>query len=139
MKLVDLELTAFADIAFLLIIFFILTTQFARFMGQTMTIPSAQKNEEENKDENKQITVNLSAADIRFSIGEEQKDISVTMQELRDHLLQQNFRALEPEKRVVILESGHDVPYSKYFKIVMLIKDAGGELMLMDSGGGGEG
>ena len=64
----------------------------------------------------------------------------LTLEELKVKMLEENFPAKEPEKRLVIVDSKADVPYELYYKVVMIISDCGGVLTLIDYGGdsGGE-
>jgi len=55
----EINVASFSDIAFLLIIFFILTTTFAKPEGQTLQIPSGAPDKSKSKEE--QPTVNLSS------------------------------------------------------------------------------
>ena len=138
--LVDVEVGSFSDIAFLLIIFFILTTQIARFTGHLVTIPSGAPSEGEKKEEEKQITVNIASdGSLTYSTGEN-SNVPLTLEELKVKMLEENFPAKEPEKRLVIVDSKADVPYELYYKVVMIISDCGGVLALIDYGGdsGGE-
>ncbi|OGV53078.1 MAG: hypothetical protein A2X49_17235 [Lentisphaerae bacterium GWF2_52_8] len=125
----EIDVSSFSDIAFLLIIFFILTTQIVRFTGNTISVPSGQPTKEQKK-EDKQITINLESSTIQYSDGKNTEPVS--LEELKAKLLRENFPALPEEKRFVILDSKGDVPYEVYFKVVMLINETGGILSLID-------
>lgn len=133
-SLVDIEVGSFSDVAFLLIIFFILTTQIAKFLGQNLTIPSGAPAQNQQKVEDKQITINLfSDTNIQFSAGSEQ-NVPVTLEQLKMRLLQENFPVKAPDQRFVIVDAKDEIKYDTYFKVVMLITDAGGVLSLIDYG-----
>lgn len=117
---------AFSDIAFLLIIFFILTTTLVRPVGRTMDIPSGTGEPSDN--EQKQLTVTLSRDDIRMGDGSE----PVTMDEFRRRLSVAALPARPEDQRTVLLECREDVPFDRYFKIVTAISRAGGILALLD-------
>lgn len=127
----EIDVGAFSDIAFLLIIFFILTTSFIKMTGQEMSIPSGEATDAKNQP--KQLTINLSPQEIRW--GEGDKAPVVSMEALRNKLIQANLK--DPNKkdkdRMVILESSKDVPYGRYFKVVSAIADAGGILAIVDT------
>jgi biopolymer transport protein ExbD len=114
------------DIAFLLLIFFILTTTLAKTAGKTLTIPSGVSDPSRNPE--KQTVVNLKSTDIYFG---ERAD-HVTLEELRARLKAENFLAREPAKRIVVLDSTSDVPYEVYFQVVTAIAKAGGVVALVD-------
>jgi len=125
----DLDVSAFSDIAFLLIIFFILTTTYIKPAADRMEIPSGEQSAEQT--DAKDLTVNLAKDQIRFGA----KADPVTLDELRDALLKQDFPNKEPNKRIVILDCGADVPYQLYFDVVVTITEAGGVMTLIDEEG----
>ena len=126
----EIDVGSFSDIAFLLIIFFILTTTFTKIAGNKIEIPSG--SDEQSEEEQKQLSVTLSADDIVY--GEGAKSISID--ELRVELAKEKFETKEPEDRMVVLETGGEVLYERYFQVVMAINDADGVLTLIDHAGG---
>ncbi len=120
----------FADIAFLMIIFFILTTEFVKPAGDTMKIPSGTT--EAAKKTDKQLTVNLKQDEIRYG----EKGQAVALDELKGLLLAEKLLDKAEDERIVILDSAPDVGYERYFQVVMAINDAGGVLALIDHSGG---
>ena len=69
--LTDIEVGSFSDIAFLLIIFFILTTQIVRLVGKTVEIPSgSESKQEEKKEDKKQLMVHMTGAN-KITINDE--------------------------------------------------------------------
>jgi biopolymer transport protein ExbD len=125
-----IDVGSFSDIAFLLIIFFILTTTFVKIAGNKIEIPSGSS--EESEVEQKQIAVTLSAESILY--GESAKSISID--ELRVALAKEKFETKEPDARMVVLETGGEVLYERYFQVVMAINDSGGVLTLIDHADG---
>ena len=125
-----IDVGSFSDIAFLLIIFFILTTTFVKIAGNKLEIPSGSS--EESEVEQKQIAVTLSAESILY--GEDAKSISTD--ELRVALAKEKFETKEPDARMVVLETDNAVLYERYFQVVMAINDSGGVLTLIDHAGG---
>ena len=126
----EIDVGSFSDIAFLLIIFFILTSTFTKIAGNKIEIPSG--SEEQSEVEQKQISVTLSAENITY--GEDAKSMSID--ELRVALAKEKFETKEPEDRMVVLETGGEVLYERYFQVVMAINDADGVLTLIDHAGG---
>jgi len=120
------DVTSFADIAFLLIIFFILTTTFIVPAGQKLDIPAASA--DPAKAEDKQLTVTLVAEEVHYG----SEGARVTLDELRRNLFGCNFRAKPPDKRIVIVNARADVPYELYFEVVMAIHHADGVLALLE-------
>ena len=125
-----IDVGSFSDIAFLLIIFFILTTTFTKIAGNKIEIPSG--SDEQSEVEQKQLSVTLSAENITY--GEDAKSISID--ELRVALAKEKFETKEPDDRMVILEADGHVLYERYFQVVMAISDSGGVLTLIDHAGG---
>ena len=121
----DIDVGAFSDIAFLLIIFFILTTSFVKFKGQELKIPSGAPPKEQSE-EDKALTVNLKADEIRYGAA-------VSLSELRRKFFEEKFDMRTNDKdRMVILEAADDVTYDLYFKVSSAITEAGGILVLME-------
>lgn len=123
----SLDLPAFADIAFLLIVFFILTTTFVKTAGSRLDIPSGAEGKGES--EKKNLTISLSARDIRYG----EKGERVTLDELRARLLAQDFAARDESDRIVILDAAPDVSYQDYFQVVMAIAGTDGVLALIET------
>ena len=130
-RMPEIDVGAFSDIAFLLIIFFILTTTFVKPAGEKIEIPSGSQDESKKQ---KQITVVLKGDEIIY--GEKGRKIS--LEEFRQVMIDQNFKSKKPEQRMVLLEAQKDVVYDRYYKVVMAINKADGVLALMEREGGGE-
>ena len=126
----EIDVGSFSDIAFLLIIFFILTTTFVKIAGNKIEIPSG--SDSESDAEQKQIAITLKADSIGY--GEDTKDLS--MDELRLALAKEKFKTKEPDARMVVLETDGAVLYERYFQVVMAINESGGVMTLIDHAGG---
>ncbi len=125
----DVDVSAFADIAFLLIIFFILTTTFNLHEGSRLSIPSGTQDENGADEENP--TVNLSAQHLVF------RNNAMTMAGFRRELEEMQLPELPQEERIIVLEATEDVEYEKYFQVVTAITRAGGVLAVMEEEAGG--
>jgi len=136
----DLDVGSFSDISFLLIIFFILTTQIVAFNGFDLDIPSGAPANETAKEEDRQITVSLTDGGKTMQLSAaKDESVPVDLTELKNRLTLENFAAKPPEKRVVILDAASDVPYDVFFKTVMVIRSCGGVLSLIDTGAATDG
>ncbi|HCE42156.1 MAG TPA: hypothetical protein DET40_01240 [Lentisphaeria bacterium] len=122
----EINLASLVDIAFLLLIFFILTTTFTKTAGNKINIPSGST--DSSRKQEKQITVSLKPGEIRY--GENSQVI--TLDTLRQMLAKENFPAKEASQRIVILDSDKEVTYDEYFQIVMAIAKANGVVALVD-------
>lgn len=127
----DFEIRAFADIVFLLLIFFVLTTTFVRPEGSRLRIPSGVQDPSAQVE--KQPTISLSASGIRWG----RRAREVTLEELRQTLLEADFAAKADDQRVVILNTAPNVPFQMYFEVVMAIHSADGVLALVEPDTGG--
>ncbi len=121
----EIDVGSFSDIAFLLIIFFILTTTFVKPAGQKVEIPSGSTDESKKQ---KQLTLVLKGDSILYG----EKGENVTLPELQKLLAEQKFKEQTPDKRMVVLESQKDVIYDQYYKVVMAIAEADGILALVE-------
>ena len=125
----EINVGAFSDIAFLLIIFFILTSTFLKTSGSKMNIPSGTT--EQSEDEQKQLSIDLRVDEIY--LGE--NTTPLTMETLRESLADADLPSKAEEQRMVLLISQKEVPYDRYFKVVTAISQAGGILALLDESG----
>lgn len=123
----DIDVGAFSDIAFLLIIFFILTTTFEKFMGNTVDIPSGAPGTESSED--KQNTIIMDANKIHFN--EEEKNLSIVELQLKLNSLKLGTQT-DNMKKMILVESSDTVIYDSYFKVINAIAEAGGILAIID-------
>jgi biopolymer transport protein ExbD len=122
----EVDVSSFADVAFLLIIFFILTTTFKIMGGQELNIPSG---EDGDSTEQKQLTISLTGKEIFY--GEDSKS-SLTLRQLRVQLADEELRTKKEEQRMVVLESDENVVYQRYYNVMLAIRDADGIVALIE-------
>ena len=120
----DIPVGAFSDIAFLLIIYFIVATTLVKVRTVTADLPSGEKQADAQID--KTPTVILRGPNIFFS------DTKVTIEGLRNRLDMLELPEKEPNKRVVMLESTDDTPYETYFQVLATISASGGVVALVE-------
>ena len=121
----DVDVTSFSDLAFLLIIFFVLTTSFVTRMGIPASIPSS-TSDPKQKREQETPTVNLSSDQLLFN----QKEVSI--EEFRHRLGAMKLPDRKPEERIIILDSAPDVTFERYYRVITAISKAGGVLALVE-------
>ncbi len=114
----EVSVSAFSDIAFLLIIFFILATTLVQIRGVVTEIPSGEK--AKSKEEKEPPTVKLEGEKILFN------DQHVDMKKLRRRLAELNLAPKQGDGKVVLLEAGGNVTYQNYFDVMASISEAGG-------------
>jgi biopolymer transport protein ExbD len=127
----DLEIPtdSVSDIAFLLIIFFILTTTLSKLSGFTAELPSADATQKQPaKTEAKTPTVQLANGKMLFNEQEVSLDV------LRERLLDLNLAAKQGEEKVVLLETAGKADYQTYYATMAAIAAAGGVVAIVEEG-----
>ena len=123
------DLTSFGDIAFLLIIFFVLTASMDRPFGRLMEMPAAATPPQSGQTPDVP-TVNILEDRILFTVGEG-AERELTMTELRGELWKREFDKQAPKDRMVVLETADGVAYERYFQIVTMIAETGGVVAML--------
>jgi biopolymer transport protein ExbD len=127
----DLEIPtdSVSDIAFLLIIFFILTTTLSKLTGFTAELPSAAAAQQQAaKTDAKTPTVQLASGKLLFNEQE------VSMAALRERLLDLQLAKKQGEEKVVMLEAAGKVNYQAYYEAMAAISGAGGIVAIVEEG-----
>ncbi|NQT86707.1 biopolymer transporter ExbD [bacterium] len=125
----DIPVASFSDIAFLLIIFFILATTLATTRGFITELPSGEKSE---KPPEKTTTVHLNAGVLRID------DDVVSLKELKAKLLGMKLHAQSGDGKVVMFEATGRVDYQDYYEIMAVVARAGGSICIVREEGGDE-
>jgi len=113
-----------SDVAFLLIIFFILATTIQRIVGFQTDLPSGRRNEQ-TKTDDKTPTVGLKGSRLTFN------DSEISMGDLKKKLADLRLDSKSDEKKVVLLDSSPDVGYQNYFEVMSAITAAGGMIGIL--------
>lgn len=126
----DLEIPtdSVSDIAFLLIIFFILTTTLSKLTGFTAELPSAAAAQQAAKADAKTPTVQLANGKLLFNEQE------VSMEVLAERLLDLRLGTKQGEEKVVMLEAAGKVDYQSYYQAMAAISAAGGVVAIVEEG-----
>ena len=139
----DLDVGPFSDISFLLIIFFILTTQIISMSGVILRVPAAsEKQDAEEVNEDKQVAITLTNDVIllRLPNGEEHSILAANVAELKPYLLAQDLARTEKDwEKMIVLESKADVKFDLYYKVITIIQKSGGLIALVEEDSSGEG
>ena len=117
----DIPVASFSDLAFLLIIFFLLATTFAKQTGFLSDIPSGETGQAQ---ETKTLTVAL--ADDRITLN----DQTVTIEQLRNKLDDARLKEKKGEDKIVLLTASGRVKYQDYFNVMAHITAAGGAVVI---------
>ncbi|HUT01788.1 MAG TPA: biopolymer transporter ExbD [Phycisphaerae bacterium] len=121
----EIPTQSFADIAFLLIIYFILAASLSQDLGFRTDIPAGQKATEATEDR----TVLLRQDGLFW--GER----PVSIGELRGELAGMKLADRDPNHRVVQFEAKGDVLWQSYFEVLDAIGKAGGQPGIVMEGG----
>lgn len=121
----DVDLTSFSDLAFLLIVFFVLTTTFVRPQGASLAIPSKTEDPEDAPEEDIP-TIHLFPDRVIF------ENRPTTLDGVRRRLFEMRLTERPEADRVIILEPSPDVVFEDYFRVVTAISQAGGILALIE-------
>lgn len=121
--------TPLADMMFLLLIFFIMTTTLARVTGFVSEMPASGKNQQPNPQQDKTPTVDLSADRIMVDT----KDF--TMDGLRTYLADLHLENKTGEGKVVVVSAAGTVNYQVYYEVLSMISQAGGVVAVVSEEG----
>ena len=115
---------SFSDIAFLLIIYFLVATTLAKVKTITADLPSGEKSAP--TETSKTPVVNLQGAEIIFN------DKKMSMEELEERLAALELGEKEPSDRVIMLESSKGTPYENYFQALAVISANEGVVAIVE-------
>jgi len=117
---------SFSDIAFLLIVYFMVATTLLKVKSITADLPSGEKSAAAAQSEKTPI-VNLRGAEIFFN------DKAVNMEDLNARLAALTLAQKEGGQRVIMLESARGTPYENYFKALAAISSNGGVVAIVEA------
>ncbi len=120
--LVEPPASATGDIAFNLIVFFLVCVSVQPDSGRKQSLPSSEKTENEQESENIEVQLTRGAL---FLNGD-----PVTVTQLPQRLGALLRNKPRPEDRVVVVKSRQDVPYRQWIVITSAIEDSGGIVTL---------
>lgn len=115
---------SFADIAFLLIIYFLVATTLVKVKSITADLPTGEKQADAQID--KTPTLVLRDEEMIFN------DNPVTLSELNERLAALKLPGKQPGKRIIMLESTDSTRYEVYFHALAAIDAAGGVVALVE-------
>lgn len=115
-----------SDIAFLLIIFFILATSIQKIAGFRTDLPSGQRSQQQvQKSDDKTPTAGLKGGSILFN------EQVVTLDEFRRKLAALRLAERSEDRRVVLLDAAPDTPYQAYYEVMAAITAAHGVIGIL--------
>jgi biopolymer transport protein ExbD len=123
----DIPVDSFSDIAFLLIIYFLVATTLVKVKSITADMPAGEKSNQAQSE--KTPIINLRGTEIFFN------DKRASMDELNDRLAALKLAEQSTEKRVIMLESAKGTPYENYFQALAAISANNGVVALVEEEG----
>jgi biopolymer transport protein ExbD len=120
--LVEPAAVATGDIAFNLIVFFLVCASTQPDRGRKQDIPSSQQTKAEQKQENTEILVTKN--------GIVMNGAAVRANELPGRLAIHFKGKPRPEDRVVVIKTRPDTPYSNWINVTSMVQDAGGSITI---------
>jgi biopolymer transport protein ExbD len=121
----DIPTDSFSDIAFLLIIYFLVATTLIKVKSVTADLPAGEKSTQSQSD--KTPIINLRGAEVFFN------DKKTSMKELNERLAALELAKQEAEKRVIMLESAQGTPYENYFQALAAISAHDGVVAIVEN------
>jgi biopolymer transport protein ExbD len=115
---------SFSDIAFLLIVYFLVATTLVKVKSITADLPAGEKSTQAQSE--KTPIINLRGAEVFFN------DKSMKMDELNQRLAALDLPNKDGEKRVIMLESAKGTPYQNYFQALAAISANGGVVAIVE-------
>lgn len=121
--LVEPPAHATGDIAFNLIVFFLVCASVQPDSGRPQTLPSSETVEEESKQtENIEVAISRSAVIVNGDV--------TLMNRLLPRMKTLLAGKSQPDEKVVVVKSDADTPYSQWIIVTSIIEDAGGVVTL---------
>ena len=116
---------SFSDIAFLLIIYFLVATTLIKVKSITADLPAGEKSTQAQSE--KTPIINLRGEEVFFN------DKKTSIKELNERLAALELSKQEAEKRVIMLESAQGTPYENYFQALAAISAHDGVVAIVEN------
>lgn len=122
--LVDVPAVASGDIAFNLIVFFLVCASTQPDTGRSQILPKSEQTQQQQQQQDEHLTVELKRNAVLIN-GD-----PVKVSEIKARVKAKLSGKSRPEDRVVIVKSADDVPYHAWIEVTSQIEDAGGIITL---------
>ena len=121
----EIPVGSFSDIAFLLIIYFMVATTLVKVKSVQADMPAGETSQESSQNDDTP-SINLVGGEIRF------KEKLVTLEGLNSRLAALELHNKEGDKKVILLECTNDTNYDLYFKTLAAITSNGGVVAMIE-------
>ena len=119
----DIPVASFSDLAFLLIIFFILTTTLQKVTGFKAAIPSGTQGQAPQQEK----TTTIALHEDQISLNDEK----VSLAELRQRIRNMDLRSKTDNAKIVMLTATGKVKYQTFYETMSTISAAGGVIAIV--------
>ena len=116
--------TSLADMMFLLLIFFIMTTTLAKTTGFVTDIPTGTKGQQNTQDK----TPTVALHDEKITVNDTQ---TMSMDQLRKYVEGLRLDQRQGDAKVVIVSAEGRVPYQTYYETLAMVQQAGGVVAIV--------
>ncbi len=116
--------TSLADMMFLLLIFFIMTTTLAKTTGFITDIPSGSKGQQDTQEK----TPTIALHDEQITVNDTQ---NMDMEALRKYVTGLRLDQKQGDAKVVIISASGRVGYQAYYETLALVQNAGGVVAIV--------
>ena len=116
--------TSLADMMFLLLIFFIMTTTLARTTGFITDVPMGTKGAQQSSEKLPSVVLH----DGKITVGEDQ---DMTMQQLRKYIAGLQLDRKQGDAKVVMISAEGVVPYQIYYETLAMVQNASGVVAIV--------
>lgn len=120
----EIPVGSFSDIAFLLIVYFLVVTTLVKTQGFKMELPSGEPSQTQQQDDETP-TVSLKDQQLLYNREQELKGES-RFDDLYDKLVELDLPNKEGAEKIVMLEATGRVDYQSYYEAMATINRAGG-------------
>ena len=111
--------SSFSDIAFLLIIYFLIATTLQSMRGFVTDLPAGEKSQTKTEQ-----ATSITIVDGYINVNDDR----VTADEMRRRLRELKLREKSGDQKVVLLEAIGDADYQTYYDVMAAISEAGGAI-----------
>lgn len=116
--------TSLADMMFLLLIFFIMTTTLARTTGFITDVPMGTKGAQQSSEKSPSVVLH----DGRITVDDDQE---MTMQQLRNYIAGLRLDRKQGDAKVVMISAEGVVPYQTYYETLAMVQNASGVVAIV--------
>lgn len=116
--------TSLADMMFLLLIFFIMTTTLAKTTGFITDVPMGTKGAQQSSEKSPSVVLH----DGKITVNDDQE---MTIQQLRNYVAGLHLERKQGDAKVVMISAEGVVPYQVYYETLAMVQNASGVVAIV--------